>query len=93
LAGDASALLFITAWYRVYPQAKALVWFGFLLNIISFIMSFFIPESPRWLLANGREEEAKIAINRIAKFNRIKEPLNIISFKTEEEEQKEREAE
>jgi hypothetical protein len=48
-------------------------------------MNFFIPESPRWYLANGRPQDAKDAINRIARFNRISDPLNIVSFKKDED--------
>jgi hypothetical protein len=48
-------------------------------------MTFFIPESPRWYLANGHPQAAKDAINRIARFNRVSDPLNIVSFKKDED--------
>lgn len=37
---------------------------------------YFLPESPRWLLAKGRTEELKEIIETAAKWNRIKLPNN-----------------
>ena len=36
---------------------------------ISMIMFFFLPESPRWLLYNGRLDEAKKILERAIKVN------------------------
>jgi len=84
--GDAIAVLYIDLWYRVIPYGKPLIAIGLTLNIIAFITGFWIPESPAWLIGQGRIEEAKKAINRIAAFNGIKEPLEILSFKPDEDE-------
>ena len=37
--------------------------------ILFFILLFFIPESPRWLMAKGREKEAKTVLKRLNNVN------------------------
>lgn len=37
---------------------------------------YFLPESPRWLLAKGRKDELKEIVETAAKWNRIKLPNN-----------------
>lgn len=37
--------------------------------IVLIIVYFFLPESPRWLLANGKVEEAKVILEKAAKRN------------------------
>ncbi|XP_033744927.1 proton myo-inositol cotransporter-like isoform X1 [Pecten maximus] len=51
-------------------------------SIIQFIGFFFLPESPRWLMAKGREEDARKALQKIretedvdTEFNQIKESV------------------
>lgn len=83
--GDAIAVLYIDLWYRLIPYGVPLIAIGLFLNIIAFITGFWIPESPAWLISQGRIEEATKAINRIAKFNGITETLKIKSFMVEEE--------
>ena len=39
---------------------------GFLYCVISFIITIFVPESPRLLLASGKGEEFKAAMNTLA---------------------------
>ena len=40
-----------------------------LLSYISFVLTFLCPESPRWLLVNGRTKEAIEVLNYIALWN------------------------
>merc|ERR1712227_55441 len=39
---------------------------------VTAIVWFFLPESPRWLIANGRKEEAKEMVEKAAKLNKVK---------------------
>jgi len=39
---------------------------------VACLVWFFLPESPRWLIANGKEEEAKKMIEKAAAINKVK---------------------
>ena len=48
--------------------------FGTVLSIISYVVCLLIiPESPSWLLINGRTQEAIAVFNYIGRFNGVKE--------------------
>jgi hypothetical protein len=41
-----------------------------ILGVISMVGSFFLPESPKFLISRKKYNEARAAINYIAQFNR-----------------------
>ncbi|XP_064595129.1 organic cation transporter protein-like [Liolophura sinensis] len=43
-----------------------------------------IPESPRWLLANGRKEEVKKILDKAARVNKVRLPANLLDDPMEE---------
>lgn len=49
--------------------------------IIFLVLWFLVPESPRWLLATGREEEAKKIIQKAAKVNGREFPAHLFDAK------------
>ena len=64
------ATLYVTFYLRyISNNAQSLIWVGFALNIIAFIMTFWIVESPSWLVSVGRKEEAIKNLKFIAKMN------------------------
>ena len=42
---------------------------GYVWNIISIILMFWVPESPRWLVSAGKLDEAREAFEVVAKWN------------------------
>jgi len=46
-----------------------MVWVGFALNIAAFILTFFVVESPVWLVSVNRKQEAIEKLRYIAKIN------------------------
>ena len=72
MVGDSAATLYISFYFRyITPYQNPIVWFGFLLNIVTLIATFWIPESPRWLVSIGDYEGAKRCYQRIANLNRV----------------------
>ena len=51
-------------WKTLFATATALLY-------ISLIFVFTLPESPKYLLAKGKFEEARAVMTRIARFNRV----------------------
>ena len=85
MIGDAAAILYLTFYYRfISSNSIPTIWTGFILNVVTFIAAFWIPESPRWLVSMKQYNEAKRAFHRIAKFNGITD-YKIKTFKKEEE--------
>ncbi|XP_071942421.1 organic cation transporter protein-like [Antedon mediterranea] len=56
--------------YFIRSWDKLLMTFSISLSPL-LLLYFFIPESPRWLLAKGKTEEAKLVIQKIAKRNKV----------------------
>lgn len=73
-AWDTITLCFMTLYFLHWSKD----WFPicFFMSVIGALAHVFMmvaaPENPRWLLSQGRREEAIAAFNRIAKFNRSK---------------------
>ena len=59
MIGDVVATLYVTFYLRyISNNVNSLIWVGFSLNIAAFIMTFWIVESPAWLVSVGRNAEA-----------------------------------
>ena len=57
--GDIVATYYIIFFLRyISNNANILIWVGFAINIVACVLSFFLYESPAWLLSMGRKEEA-----------------------------------
>jgi len=70
MIGDTSAILYLTFYYRfISKNSYPIFWFGFALNILTFMLAFFIPESPAWLVSMKRYDEARKSLHKIAKWN------------------------
>ena len=70
--------IYIIATIYYWKISKQWIWFsliGFVWNIISAALTFWVPESPRFLLSIGKTDEAKVSLEKIASWNR-KELLN-----------------
>jgi hypothetical protein len=45
---------------------------GFFPALILFVGMFFVPETPRWLIGKGREEEGRMVLKRVKNLNSLK---------------------
>ena len=67
---DAAPLMITCLFYMlVSPNVMILPWVFTVLSYAAVFASFLCPESPRWLLVNGRSQEAIAELNKIASMN------------------------
>ena len=70
--GDVIVTLYITFLLRyVTKDASTLLWIGFAINILAVTLSFWVIESPSWLVSVGHKVEAVSKITQMAKFNKV----------------------
>lgn len=51
MCGDSAVILYLTFYYRfVSNNSYAVFWVGLVLNVLTFVAAFFIPESVKWLI-------------------------------------------
>lgn len=58
---------------------RPMLWVGVIPALILFIGMFFLPETPRWLMSKGREDESRKILNRIEDTEFVEE--SILSMK------------
>ena len=67
---DAFPIPFLCLYFAfVSKDWYPLQFYVLLLSYFSFVLTFLCPESPRWLLVNGRTKEAIEVLNYIARWN------------------------
>ena len=66
-------MIYVVGTIYFWKISKHWFWYclvGYVWQVISVVLLFFMPESPRWLVSVGRLSEAKVAFETIAKWNR-----------------------
>lgn len=51
---------------------------GFIPALVFFVSLFFLPESPRWLMENGKDNRAREVLNKVRAFNSVEAELTTI---------------
>ncbi|XP_069700031.1 facilitated trehalose transporter Tret1-like isoform X2 [Periplaneta americana] len=65
-----------------FLQWRLVAWLAVIGPVTAFILTYFIPESPMWLVRHGRNEEAAIALERLwGRNHRDKAQQELIYFK------------
>mmetsp|Transcript_25015 Transcript_25015/g.33534 ORF Transcript_25015/g.33534 Transcript_25015/m.33534 type:complete len:98 (+) Transcript_25015:1118-1411(+) len=68
--GDMIATFYVLFLLRyIKNDGSVLIWLGFALTLLAFILSFWLVESPTWLASLGHELEAAKKFAYIAKVN------------------------
>ena len=71
LTGMAIIILsYIIFYWLISNETQYVLVVGCIVCIITAILAFFVPESPRFLVAKGKATEVQKAFNRMAWFNR-----------------------
>ena len=65
-------LSYVIFYWLINNETRYVSSLGYTICILTTILAFFIPESPRFLVAKGRASDVKNAFNRMAWFNRKK---------------------
>lgn len=72
LIGYSISLLEATIYYAwISKNSIPTIWLGFALNTVTFVANFIVPESPVWLVSQGRFDDARASLKRIAKWNNV----------------------
>ncbi|WP_266367216.1 sugar porter family MFS transporter [Tellurirhabdus rosea] len=64
---------------------RLMFWTGFIPAAILFGGMFFVPESPRWLVSKGRDEEARAVLNRLHETDKVELEFSQIKKVNDEE--------
>ena len=77
IIGGGVEYIWVTGWLSLGGLAYAmrdwrdLMLYSSIPSVLSFVLIWLIPESPRWLLSRGRIEEAEVIVRSAAKYNKI----------------------